>query len=385
MNSYELANVKRDLSDVLSDVIACQPRLISLFQTKSAAKQRKHEWLEDQIVGRSLTAVSVNASTNTVTASVADVAKLKVGTLLTIKDDTVLLRVTTVGTTTFVYEVAAAHGSATVDPADSSTLFIVSTPMAEATGNGDGEQNYRQSGTGYNHIQTFRKEIVLSQVALSTTVYGNIDNQINKNTRDALNIMARDMNRQSLFGMRVEGTSSIKGEAGGLYEFGTLAGALTVNAAGVVFDSYIVNDAIQAIMDEGGEPSAVLCGTGQARVLSNEFKKSLQILRQDEARGAYVARIVNELSGKLVQIVVEPDMPDTEAFVLDTAGLGLCPLDGDALRDEDATEKGFHGIKRVAFGSYTFEFKNAAQRICRIKGLMGSAAAIASIKAQADS
>ena len=244
LKSYDLVNVKRDLSDILSVIIAAQPRFISLFPTRGTAKQKKHEWLEDSITGRSLTAISVVAETNTVTVSAADCLKLKVGSLITMKDDSALFRVTTVGTTTFVYELAAAHGSIKADIVNGSTVIIVSTPMAEATENGDGEQSYRQSGTAFNYIQTLRKEIVLSQVALSTAVYGNVDNALNKHTQDALTQLVRNMNRQAIFGKAVQGTVSAKGEAGGLYAFATAAGGLAVDADGVAFDSFMVNDAI---------------------------------------------------------------------------------------------------------------------------------------------
>ena len=73
---YALANRKRDLSEVLSTVIANEPRFISSFPRRGIyAVARKHEWLEDQIAGRSLTVTSITDST--VTASADDVAKIR--------------------------------------------------------------------------------------------------------------------------------------------------------------------------------------------------------------------------------------------------------------------------------------------------------------------
>lgn len=381
--SYQLANAKRDLSDVLSTIAAGLPRFIGRFRSNgTTAKHNKHEWLQDQIVGRSLTAVSV--STLTVTASAADVAKLLVGTILTIKDDPVLFRVTVKDSdTTFTVVRVATNGSVTSAPANGSTLLIVSTPIAEASANGDGEQQYRQSETDYNTVQTFRKEIVIPQHTLSTNVYGNVDNAINKHTQDALGQTSRDMNRVALFGRRVQAAAGVRGEIGGIYSFGTGAGALGVDAGGDRFDSFVVNDASQVILDQGGEANLIMCGLGQARVLSNEYKKELMIVRDDQDRGAYVARVVNEINGKAMTIMAEPDIPDSHAWVMDDSGLVLVPLVNDAMRDEDATEKGFHGIKRVAIGSYTLEFRNAKQRLCLITNLQGSVAALAAIKGDA--
>ena len=67
-------------------------------------------------------------------------------------------------------------------------------------------------------------------------------------------------------------------------------GALEIDGDGARLDSFIINDAAQRVLGEGGEPLQILCGPGQARVISNEFKERLQVLRSDDRRGAYVDR-----------------------------------------------------------------------------------------------
>ena len=155
---------------------------------------------------------------------------------------------------------------------------------------------------------------------------------------------------------------------------------MQINANSKKFDSIMVNDAAQAILSAGGDPVQILCSPGQARVLSNEYRDQLQIVRSDDRRGAYVAVIVNEINGRGMTIMADPDMPDHDAFVLDPTGCGLAPLRGRAISDEDATPKGFDGVKRMALGELTFLFKNAKQRICRISGLTPSIEALAAIK-----
>ena len=379
--TYSFQNKKRDLSDILSTVIKDEPRFISNFGRVAEARQQKHEWLEDQIAGRSITATSVSGLVCTV--STADAAKVKVGTLLTIKDDSALFRVATVSGTTVTIELVSANGSSKSAPTNGDVLNIVSTPMAEGTSNGDGEENYHQSATEYNCTQIFRKEIVLSGSALAIGVYGAIDNQMNRQTAFAMQELTRDLNRVVLFGRRVEANATTRGEAGGLYFFGTQTGGLAIDAVGSRLDSYIINDAAQAILGEGGNPMQILCSPGQARVLSCEFKDRLQIVRSDDQRGAYVAFVVNEINGRGMTIMADPDVPDTDVWVLDPAGFGLSNLKGRAITDEDATPSGFDGIKRMALGELTFEFKNAKQRLCRIKGVQSSAQAIAGLKASA--
>ena len=376
--TYSFQNKKRDLSDILSTVIKDEPRFISNFKPAENALARKHEWLEEQLTGRSVTTTAV--TTMACTASTADLAKLHVGTLLVIKDAPALFRVTAISSTTFTVTLVSANGSSTTTPAKDDVLNIVSTPMPEGSINGDGEENYLQSAVNFNCTQIFRKDIVLSGSAMAINLYGNIDNQLNRQTAFALSELARDLNRVALFGRRIEATSSDRGEAGGLYYFGTQSGALVIDGATAAIDSMLINDAAQAVLGEGGNPTQILCSPGQARVLSNEYKNNLQIVRSDDQRGAYVAVIVNEINGRAMTIMADPDMPDGDVWVLDVNGMGLSSLKGRGISDEDATPRGFDGIKRMALGELTFEFKNANQRFCRIKNLKSSTAALTALR-----
>ncbi len=376
--TYSFKDKKRDLSDILSTVIKDEPRFISNFKRVDDATATKHEWHEDQLVARSVTATAVEGMV--VTASEKDVAKIYVDTTLVMKDDSALFRVVAKTLTTFTVALLAANGSATTAPVAGKVMNVVNTPQKEGTSNGDGEENYRNTDNNKNHTMIIRKDIIITGTALAIGVHGNLDNDMNRQTEFALRDLARDLNRTALFGHPMELSATQKGSAGGLYYFGLLAGGLSVNANGHTLDSFIVNDGAQAVLGEGGRPTQILCGVGQARVLSNEYKGQLQIVRSDEKRGAYVALIVNEINGSIMHIMADPDMPDGEIWVNDIDGFGLANLRGRAFTDEDATPPGFDGIKRWAIGELTFEFKNAGQRLCRIYGLKPSALALAAIR-----
>lgn len=381
--SYSFSNRRRDLSDILSMVIKDEPRFISNFRHVADATGQKHEWLEDQLQGRGFTALTAEDGVLLVNAT--DGCKLQIGTLVALKDDPALFRVSAISDdfTEITLETAATNGSilTVADlPDTGGNYLIISTPMGEGSANGDGEENYRICGTQYNCTQIFRKEIVLTGSALALNLYGNADNQLNRQTAFALSELARDLNRVALFGRRVEAAGGIKGEAGGLYQFATSTGSMGINASGNRLDSILVNDAAQAVLAAGGDPIQILCSPGQARVISGEYRDHLQILRSDDRRGAYVAVIVNEINGRGLTVMADPDIPDRDAWILDPAGFGLSNLKGRAINDEDATPKGFDGIRRVALGELTFEFKNVNQRCCRIYGLQSSAEAIAGMR-----
>ena len=378
--SYSFQNKKRDLSDILSTVIKDEPRFISNFKPVENATQQKHEWLEDQIAGRSVTASTVTEA-GVVTPADSSFSGIKIGTLLVVRNDSALFRVTALNDATFTVTLVAANGSKKTMPEDGDVLNIVSTPVAEGSNPGDGDETGITGASEYNCCQIFRKDIILSGTALAINVFGSADNQLNRQTAFALGELARDLNRVALFGRRVEATATTRGEAGGLYFFGTRSNSPAIDALTTKLDSTLVNDAAQAVMGAGGDPTQILCSPGQARVLSCEYKNQLQILRSDDRRGAYVAVVVNEINGRGMTIMADPDVPDTDVWVLDPAGFGLSSLNGRAITDTDATPKGFDGIKRMALGELTFVFRNAAQRICRISNLQASSEALAAIKA----
>jgi hypothetical protein len=47
INSYEINNEKRDLSDILSTLIVKKPNFINWFSAGDKTVSTKHEWLED--------------------------------------------------------------------------------------------------------------------------------------------------------------------------------------------------------------------------------------------------------------------------------------------------------------------------------------------------
>lgn len=374
--SYNLLNVKRDLSDILNTVIADQPRFISDFRPVGNAYSTKHEWNEDAIGGRYITATAVNSGV--VTVSAADSKKVVAGTQLVIEGDSALFEVSAVSGTSVTIALKGANGSATTAPDAGDVLKIVSTPIVE--GSDHGEETSHAIGNDWNATQIFRKDIIISGTALAVNTYGNFDNNLARQTAFAMQELARDLNRVALFGVRTANNGTVNGQIGGLYFYGTQQNGLSVNAASAAIDSILVNDAAQEILAAGGTPSQILCSPGQARVLSAELRDKIQILRADNTRGAYVATVVNDITGGAMTIIADPDVPDTDVWVLDPAGFGLSNLNGRSIRDEDATPKGFDGIKRMALGELTLEFRNAKQRFCRIKGLQASAAALQSIK-----
>lgn len=371
---YGLSNVKRDLSDVLSTVVAKAPRFISRFTRVDDALDTKHEWNEDSLSPRVITmnATGVYSDpTFTLKMSAADYAAIKVGTVLRPQGSAAILQVTAKTSVTNVAAVAIALNGATAAAgliADATVLDIVSTPQSEGSGNGDGEDVLRVNGTNFNYTQIIRKEMILTGTALAKKIYGNVDNSVDAQTAFKMQEFMRDMNRMSIWGVAAAASESVKGQAGGLYNFGTATGGLSVTATSTPdLTSTLVNDGAEKIIAAGGDPNLILCSILQARGLSAEYASKLQVVVDDQESGQFIAKVKNDVTGQLMTIMADYDCVVDQAWVLDDRCFGLSFF--RALTDEDATTAGFDGIKRILLGEVTLEFKNALARTCLIKGL----------------
>ncbi len=373
--NYSFANRKRDLSDILNTVIKDEPRFISNFRNGADAVNSRHEYYEDNLSAKGFVAVDGREGKLLVPDTVANM--LKTGMLIRLANDPALFAIKAINCKEVILELVRHNGSAMSTAGDlkpEDKVFHFVSPR-----NGDDDNDEIFSSVQWNATQIFRKEIVLSGHALSVSFYGNTDNQLNRQTAFALADLAHDLNRVALFGRRLEKTDNAKGEAGGLYYFAAETNAPKVDAKGAMLDSFILNDAASEIIFNGGEPMQILCSPGQARVLTQEYRDRVQILRSDDRRGAYVAVIVNEINGRGMTIIADPDVPDSDVWVLDTGCFGLANLHGSAIADMDATPNGFDGIRRVAISELTFEFRNVPQRCVRITNLQCSAASIAAL------
>nr|DAM90893.1 MAG TPA: Major capsid protein [Caudoviricetes sp.] len=377
--SYTWANKKRQVLETYEIIRQEMPLLLGMIGTGEAATSTKVEWMEDSIGPRRFKPTGNSSGSLTVTAE--EVAMVKVGSLVMAHGGPELFKVDSAsGTTMTVSLVAANGGSRNASNAPANVPWtIVADPEKEGSSAGDGP--IHQASMAYNYTQIFRKDVTLSRSAIQTAVYGNLDNQINHQVSLKLEEMVRDMNGVLVFGHRQERSGSALGMAGGLYEFATGEGALSVDGGGTsIFDDIIINDAIQQIAGAGGEGKAVLTCPAQARVFGATSRDQVQILREDRVRGNYVAQVVNALNGSLLTIVADPLMnivPD-QAWVIDPEMIRIRHMQPPT--DSDSTENGFDGIRRSLIAETTFEFNNAKLRACQIKGLMGAEEAIAKLR-----
>ena len=377
--SYTWANKRRQVLETYEIIRQESPLLLGMIGTGEAATSTKLEWMEDSVGPRRFYPTGNTSGALTVTAD--EVAMVKAGSLVMASGGPELFKVDSAsGTTINVSLVAANGGSRTASTAPASVAWnIVADPEKEGSEAGDGAVH--QAKTAYNYTQIFRKDVTLSRSAIQTAVYGDLDNQINHQVSLKLEEMVRDMNGVLVFGHRQERSGSALGMAGGLYEFATGEGALSVDGGGTaILDDITINDAIQLVAGAGGNATAVYTCPALARVVGASTRDQVRIVREDRVRGNYVAQVVNALNGSLLTIVADPlmNVVPNEAWVIDLSMISIHHMQPPT--DSDSTGPGFDGIRRSLLAETTFEFNNAKLRACQIKNLMDADEAIAKIR-----
>ena len=393
ITSLDLANLRIDLSDILSWRIAQSPRFIQLFSqlvsedgggnTTPAvvATQTEHKWLEGVETPKTKAFTAYSYSTGSGTFTVADSTGWIVGDLFHILGDSAVLKISSVTATTIVVTAIVAQNGSSLDlstytASSGGTLIFDSRPIQE--GSTSGESVFLQSGSASNYTQIFRADVDLTGTAIAVGQFGN-ENDVTLQIQHATDTIIRRMNSSLIFGVKTARTASIPGSMGGLYYFGTAADGLSNAQSGTpALKMNMINISAQMITEAGGIPDLILCGAGQGQVISTFMNSQVRIDQNSQTVGRNVNQFVTSAGGNVLKVFIDPSIPDTDVWVCDSRGFNLVPLNGRALHTEPATAPGTDGVRAMILGEYTAEFKNAKQSLCRISGLQDSATTLAS-------
>ena len=145
---------------------------------------------------------------------------------------------------------------------------------------------------------------------------------------------------------------------GGIIEFASQAtGNVTTTSEALILS--VVNKMAQDIFDDGGTPNFILVGGKQKRAISAFDQSARRSVYDATVAGYVVDKIITDL-GYVLDVIVDPWMPDDTAIVGDLSKVRVMPLRGSAMRAEDLAKTGA-GSKAQIYGEYTMEVRNATQ------------------------
>lgn len=284
----------------------------------------KHEWLEDTIRGTTTNDVggTFNNTTDPVTVTITtnDGAKFRIGDILKVEQE--LVRVTSTATSTIT--VSRAWGGSTNAAHGSGILITLLGPAMLQGSDLAGARSTTKSGL-FNYTQIFEEEVKVSKTMQATDKY-TAQNDPEYQLGAQLEIIGVNMERTLLFGRKVQATSSVPGAMDGIQ---IRLSTNVYNKSGAALTQAMLEDAMEAIWQQGGKPSLIVVNSTQQRRINTFLDGYREADYTDEVLGAMVRRYKTNFG--MVDILLDRHFPTDEVWVLDESKIGFGPLQKRAL------------------------------------------------------
>jgi hypothetical protein len=351
-----------DLSNELAEIIRRDnTAFLSRVGMSGVATETTHSWMEDSLnVNTATCAEALDNSETTLDVAAGDGLKFKVGTLfkLNIAGATEVMQVTAIATDALT--IVRGYGSTSAEAGSAATndpILIISHPQQESQ-DAPADESKTRVKVG-NYTQIFTKGISVSHTMRSVLQAGVADEYTFQIARRLMEIM-RDLDVTLINGIQSAdaGSDTSYRSMGGLIEFASQStGNVTTTSEALTLT--VVNDMAKQIWDDGGYPNFILVSGKQKRKIS-AFDQSARRSSYDGTVAGYVVdKVITDL-GFILDVIVDPSMPDDVAIVGDLGKIRVMPLQNDAMRAEDLAKTG-RAWKSQVTGQYTAEFRNAKQ------------------------
>jgi len=360
--SFDMSSTEfRDLSKELAEIIRRDnTSLLSRLGISGEATETTHSWVEDSLNANSFTLDEAMDSSETgMDVLAGHGVRLKVGSLIRNNSEagkTEVMQVTAITTDTLT--VVRGYGSTNGETHTTGTTWrIVGNPAQEGQDPPADESKVRSKVSNYTQI--FQKGINISYTMRSVMQAGVADEFTFQIARRLMEIM-RELDSSIILGIKSAsaGSDTVYRTMAGLLEFVSASGGNT-NATAELFTLTVLNDMCKQIWDDGGVPNFVLTGGKQKRAIS-AFDQSARRSAYDATVAGYVVdKIITDL-GFVLDVVVDPWMPDDTVIIGDMGKIKIMPLRGSAMRAEDLAKTGASWKSQV-YGEYTMEVRNALE------------------------
>jgi hypothetical protein len=360
--SYDQADGEfLDLSNELAEIIRRDnTSFLSRVGISGEATETKHSWMEDALNANSVIIYEdMDASETDLTVTSGHGLRLQVGSLIRNVSEagkTEVMQVTAISTDTIT--VVRGYGSTTGEThSNGSTFRIVGNPRQEGQDAPSDESKVRTKVSNYTQI--FQKGINVSYTMRSVLQAGVADEYTFQVARRLMEIM-RELDSSLVLGISSssQGSDTVYRSMGGIVEFASQSGGNVTTTAEALTLS-VVNAMAKDIFDDGGTPNFILVGGKQKRAISAFDQSARRSVYDATVAGYVVDKIITDL-GFVLDVIVDPWMPDDTAIVGDLSKVKVMPLRGSSMRAEDLAKTGA-SYKGQIYGEYTAEIRNAKE------------------------
>jgi hypothetical protein len=350
-----------DLSNELAEIIRRDnTSFLSRVGISGEATETTHSWMEDSLNANTATLnEALDASETDVDVATGHGVRFRVGTLFKNVSEagkTEVMQVTSIATDTLT--VVRGYGSTTGEThTTASTLQIIAHPAQEGQDAPADESKTRTKVTNYTQI--FQKGINVSHTMRSVLQAGVADEYTFQVARRLMEVM-RELDSSLVAGIKSvsSGSDSVYRSMGGIIEFASQSTG-NINSTSEALTLSVVNTMCKQIWDDGGSPNFILVGGKQKRAIS-AFDQSARRSMYDATVAGYVVDKVTTDLGFVLDVIVDPWVPDDTVIIGDINKVRVMPLRNSAMRAEDLAKTGA-AFKGQIYGEYTAEFRNALE------------------------
>lgn len=309
--------------------------------------EKTYEWLNDTYNSRSdVVATGLASSSTTTTCTITTAALFQPGDVWLIESEQVWVS----SISGSVVTLTRGWGSTTKATHANSTAM---TRISRARVEGDDADSSpsTEPSSNYNYTQIFQRTINVTRTKQKTNEYG-ISNWRSYLETKAMEELMMDLARLPYYGKRYVGTSSAARYAGGFSTF--ITGNLT-NCSSAALTRKHIDDTLQLIHADGGDPSLILCGAWAQRKITDFFEGYVTTERSETLGGAMIKQLMNPITGKLLDVVVDRNCPTNYIWILDPTMIAYYPF--DPFFSEDLAKTGDATLAQVV-GEYGFVCAN---------------------------
>ena len=355
-----------DLSNELAEIIRRDNvSFLSRVGISGEATETTHSWMEDSLNANTVTLDESGFDSSETDMTLVSTSNVRVGSLLRNTSEagkTEVVQVTLVDSAT-VCTIVRGYGSTTGEAHSTGSTWAVINPSQEGQDPPSDASKVRTKVSNYTQI--FQYGINVSHTMRSVLQAGVADEFTFQVARRLMEAM-RELDMALVLGIKSAsaGSDTVYRSMGGIVEFSANGNSTTTSEALALS---VVNQMAKDIWDDGGTPNFILVGGKQKRTISTFDQSARRSVYDATVAGYVVDRIITDL-GFVLDVIVDPWMPDDTAIVGDLNKVRVLPLRGSAMRAEDLAKTGA-SFKAQIYGEYTAEFRNASQAFCRHNNL----------------
>lgn len=352
-----------DLSNELAEIIRRDnTSFLGRVGISGMATETKHSWMEDSLNANTFTlAEAMDGAETDMDVTAGHGVRLRVGSLIRNQSEagkTEVMQVTAIATDTLT--VVRGYGSTSAETHTTGTTWqIIANPAQEGQDAPDDESKVRSKVS--NYVQIFQKGIRISYTMRSVLQAGVADEYTHQVARRLMEVM-RELDSALILGISSgsQGSDSVYRSMGGIVEFASQVGG-NLNSTSEALTLSVVNGMAKQIWDDGGYPTFILVGGKQKRAISTFDQSARRSVYDTTTAGYVVDKVITDL-GFVLDVIVDPWMPDDTAIVGDINKVKVMPLQNSTIRAEDLARTGA-AYKGQVYGEYTAEFRNAVETL----------------------